>query len=459
MIRPIGPAVIRHRDTGEIYEIPSNDLYFEDVSRHERDMGPEVLWSARIDHAELGELEWQVTEYPEGAISGTPEADVNGHELQIDFDFEIDYSAPDVDPDDAADEDDVDPLPTSITNGDADEMREWFLENYEDPANSLPYSSGDGGFQWVNGGPYSPLEALQEEFDRIYSFESIEAVAESITDQDGTFDWSPRDRSESLDERVFRLAERLDRHLPLAERLVPSEETGAFGMVATLAAKPDLLKATLDRIRDALEDCLSSQSNGLSENDHEVRKLRRMLTQYANDPQRIEMDTNSVRKGILAKIRTGDLPGSDAIRDLLFTLQDAEHGIRATDANIATNRRILESAIVNEPSSDDIQAIQEAAPVLEAITEGDLQEQMRDDLEILAKYDRQLGGVTRTDGFGRDEITRVVGRAARMLLAIKKTPEIISKLESSTAIKVGKIISSIGSILLVGGAILKFFLP
>lgn len=458
MIRPIGPAVIRHRDTGEIYEIPGNDLYFEDVSRHERDMGPEVLWSARVDHPELGELEWQVTEYPEGAISGTPEADVNGHELQTDFDFEIDYSAPDVDPYDAADEDDVDPLPTSITNGDADEMREWFHENYEDPANSLPYSSGDGGFQWVNGGPYSPLEALQEEFDSVYSFESIEAVAQSITDQDGTFDWSPRDRSESPDERVLRLAERLDRHLPLAERLVPNEETGAFGMVATLAAKPDLLKATLDQIRDALEDCLSSQSNGLSENDHEVRKLRRMLTQYANDPQRIEMDTNSVRKSILAKIRTGDLPDSDAIRDLLFTLQDAEHGIRATDANIATNRRILESAIVNEPSSDDIQAIQEAAPVLEAITEGDLQEQMRDDLEVLAKYDGQLVSVTRSDGFGRDEVTRVVGRAARMLLAIKKTPEIVSKLESSTAIKVGKIISSIGSILLVGGAILKFFL-
>ncbi len=130
MIQISGTAVIEHRDSGEIYEISSDDLQFEDVSTHERDMGPEVLWTARIDHPELGELEWSVTEYPAGAISGTPEADVNGHELQTDFHFEISFPEPDVDPDDY----DVDDhLPSPITDGDAEEMREWFLANYEDP--------------------------------------------------------------------------------------------------------------------------------------------------------------------------------------------------------------------------------------------------------------------------------------------------------------------------------------
>ncbi|WP_052201726.1 hypothetical protein [Ensifer sp. ZNC0028] len=454
MIRTTGIAIIQHRESGKIYEISSDDLQFEDVSRYERDMGAEVLWTARVDHPELGDLEWSVTEYPEGAISGTPETDVNGHELQTDFHFEIDYSEPDIDPDD---EHEIDPLPTSITNSDTQEMRDWFHENYEDPANSLPYSSQDGGYQWINGGPYTPLDALQEEFDSVYSYEAIEAAAQSIIDEDGTYDWSPRDRSESPDNRVFRLAARFDRHLPLAERIVFNEEKVAFQALATIAAKPDLLKATVDRVRDALEDCLSSQSNGLSGNDHEVRKLRRMLSQYANDPQRIEMDTTSVRQGILAKIATGELPDSDAIRDLLSTLQDAGHGIRATDANIATNRRILQSATVNEPPTERIQEIREIAPVLEVITEGDLQEQMRDDLEILAKYDGQLGGVTQRDGLARDEITRVVGRAARILLAIKKTPEIVSKLEASTPVKIGKILSAFGILFGAAAKIFQFF--
>lgn len=452
MIRTIGTAVIQHRDSGETFAIPKEDLQWEDVARYERDMGAEVQWNARVYHPELGELEWSVSEYPEGAISGTPEADVNGHRLQTDFHFEIDYSEPDLDHDDY----DIDPLPTSITDGDAQEMSEWFHANYEDPANSLPYSSGDGGYQWVNGGPYSPLEVLQEEFDSVYSFESIEAVAQAIVDEDGIFDWSPRERPESSDERIIRFATRLDRHLPLAESLVSNEETGAFRAFATLSAKRDLLEATLSQIDDALNDCVSSPSNGLSENDHEVRKLRRMLSTYAGNPQRIEMDANSVRKSILAKIGTDELPRSDAIKDLLSALHDAEHGIRATDPNIAENRRILQSAAVNELSAKSVEAIQEAAPVLVAISEDDLQQQMQDDLAILAKYEGHLGGVTRRDGFGHDEVTRVVGRAARMLLAIGKIPEIVSKLEASTAIKVGKIISSLSIIIGTGAAIFKF---
>lgn len=280
MIQASGTAVIEHRDSGETYEILSDDLQFEDVSTHERDMGLEVLWIARVYHPELGELEWSVTEYPQGAISGTPEADVNGHELQTDFHFEIDYPERDVDSEDPDEGDDVvvDPLPRSITEDDAEEMREWFHKNYEDPANSLPYSSVDGGDQWINGGPHTPLEALQQEFDRVYSFEAIEEVARSITDKDGTYDWSPRDRVESSEDRIVRLAERLDRHLPLAERIVSNEETGAFNIVAKLAAKPNFLRATLGQIEDAIDDCLASPSNGLSEQDHEVRKLRRMLS-------------------------------------------------------------------------------------------------------------------------------------------------------------------------------------
>lgn len=438
MIQVSGTAVIEHRDSGEIYEIHAGDLQLDRVLSQERDMGPGVLWTAHIDHPELGDLEWSVTEYPEGSISGTPDHDVNGHELQTDFSFDVDYEQPEPDYDDPDQEsDEPDPLPASITSGDQEEMRKWFHATYEDPANSLPYSSRDGGYQWINGGPYAPIEVLQEEFDQVYSFEAIEAAAQSIVDEDGTYDWTPRAESESSEARVLRFAARIDRHLPLAERIVLNEETGAFNMVAASAAKPDLLKATLSQIEDALDDCIASQSNGLSEQDHDVRKLRRMLSKYTDDPQRIEMDATSVRNSILNKIRTEELPRSEAIQDLLNALRDAAQGIRATDANVAENRRILQSVSLKPLSPDAVKAIQAAAPVLEEITEGALQEQMKDDLAVLAEYEGQLGGVSRRDGFGHDEVTRVLGRTARILLAIKKTIQIAGSL-GGKALKLGE---------------------
>lgn len=427
-------------------------------------MGAEVLWTAHIDHPELGDLEWSVTEYPIGAISDTPDHDVNGHEMQTDFHFEVDYEQPEPDFDESDDDDDPASLPTSVINGDAEEMRQWFLQNYEDPANSLPYSSGDGGYQWINGGPYTPLEALQEEFDRTYSFEAIEVVAKSIEDEDGTYEWSRRDREESSENRIFRIAERLDRHLPLAERIVSNEETGAFNIVAKLAIKPNFLRTTLSSVEDALDDCLASPSNGLSEQDHEVRKIRRMLSKYAEDPQRIEMDATSARNSILRKVRTEELPHSDEIQDLTDALRDAAQSIRGTDSDIAENRQILQSTNIPQVSPEVIQAIQDAAPVLDVITEGDLQEQMRDDIAVLAEYDGQLGSVTRRDGFGHDEIIRVAGRVSRIILAIRKTTGVIRKIEDSSAIKVGDIIGSVTGIIgFLGGIItavswlIKFF--
>lgn len=46
-----------------------------------------------------------------------------------------------------------------------DNMVRWFFERYEDPANGVPYDGGEGGYQYVMGGPYDASEELQEEFD------------------------------------------------------------------------------------------------------------------------------------------------------------------------------------------------------------------------------------------------------------------------------------------------------
>lgn len=47
------------------------------------------------------------------------------------------------------------------------ELIDWFNEEYEDPAQHVSYDSGEGGYQYVNGGPYDASEVLSEEYPEI----------------------------------------------------------------------------------------------------------------------------------------------------------------------------------------------------------------------------------------------------------------------------------------------------
>lgn len=67
-------------------------------------------------------------------------------------------------------------------------MVEWFRENYEDPAQETPYDSGEGGYQYIWGGPYEAGEELYEYFDA--TDDEVNAAA-AIIQEDGTFDWAP----------------------------------------------------------------------------------------------------------------------------------------------------------------------------------------------------------------------------------------------------------------------------
>jgi hypothetical protein len=68
-------------------------------------------------------------------------------------------------------------------------MMGWFLENFEDPAHSLPYESREGGYQWIWGGPYDAEEELQQAFDDYATPEEIKEAVERIQ-SDGTYEWS-----------------------------------------------------------------------------------------------------------------------------------------------------------------------------------------------------------------------------------------------------------------------------
>ncbi len=49
-------------------------------------------------------------------------------------------------------------------NPDVQRLINWFFEHYEDPVHSLPYDSGEGGYQWIYGPPHDAEEELSAAF-------------------------------------------------------------------------------------------------------------------------------------------------------------------------------------------------------------------------------------------------------------------------------------------------------
>ncbi|RFC68097.1 HEPN-associated N-terminal domain-containing protein [Mesorhizobium denitrificans] len=66
---------------------------------------------------------------------------------------------------------------------------EWFFENFEDPAETTPYESAEGGYQYIWGGPYDAREIIESVFEDTASKAAVEDAVNQI--QRGGFDWVP----------------------------------------------------------------------------------------------------------------------------------------------------------------------------------------------------------------------------------------------------------------------------
>jgi formylglycine-generating enzyme required for sulfatase activity len=78
-------------------------------------------------------------------------------------------------------------------NTEIDMIKEWFFQNYEDPAEHLPYESKEGGYQWIHGEPVDTEEAIYEHFGEMYN----EEVLNKVIDEIGRYEqWSPIHQSE-----------------------------------------------------------------------------------------------------------------------------------------------------------------------------------------------------------------------------------------------------------------------
>jgi hypothetical protein len=69
-----------------------------------------------------------------------------------------------------------------------DAVVDWFFTNFEDPAESTPYQSAEGGYIYIWGGPYDAREEIDGAFASIGE-NVIDAAVERI-EQDG-YEWAP----------------------------------------------------------------------------------------------------------------------------------------------------------------------------------------------------------------------------------------------------------------------------
>ena len=67
-------------------------------------------------------------------------------------------------------------------------MRDWFLANFEDPVHSLPYETREGGYIWIDGGPYNPHEELHAKFGEFVPAELIEALGDELVAE--CYEWA-----------------------------------------------------------------------------------------------------------------------------------------------------------------------------------------------------------------------------------------------------------------------------
>ena len=81
-------------------------------------------------------------------------------------------------------------------------MKTWFYQHFEDPAESTPYISSEGGYQFIHGRPYDAKEELDSEFEGTVPDEVIQELADELSDF--ALEWAPRGDSE-LDDYLYEI--------------------------------------------------------------------------------------------------------------------------------------------------------------------------------------------------------------------------------------------------------------
>lgn len=137
-----------------------------------------------------------------------------------------------------------------------DAMAEWFWQNFEDPANSTPYDSEEGGYQYIWGGPFQARDEISAAFHNANQDEIDTAVAQ--VEESGIAYWAPAESRIWPDDQGVEVA-------PTTEKLlqrpvtVRAQTTGnpSLGMeVIRSSDRIKQLEALIDETERELRTCL-----------------------------------------------------------------------------------------------------------------------------------------------------------------------------------------------------------
>lgn len=135
-----------------------------------------------------------------------------------------------------------------------DAMRTWFFANYEDPAESTPYDSGEGGYIYIWGGPYDPEEALQAEFSGLLSEELITEMASEL--REISWEWSGHPKYDDTDDYLFALIAGSTEHKKSFEEAIGNVER-LLSIKVKGTQKAHLLRLLYANVITAIETYLS----------------------------------------------------------------------------------------------------------------------------------------------------------------------------------------------------------
>src|SRR5882762_845899 len=103
-------------------------------------------------------------------------------------------------------------LPKAKRDVQLDAMRTWFYQNYEDPNDSCPYDSAEGGYQYIYGGPYDAREQLDAEFDGVIDDDVIEELEDELDDISSEWSGNSNSFDPDLDDYLFQSSAESFRH-------------------------------------------------------------------------------------------------------------------------------------------------------------------------------------------------------------------------------------------------------
>jgi hypothetical protein len=181
-------------------------------------------------------------------------------------------------------------------------MVEWFLDNFEDPAEHTPHESAEGGYQYIWGGPYDALDQISSTFPEAEQDEIEEAVEE--VQSDGIYDWAPSDgrvqpddyddlddgleldggpAPAPLSDRLEALGEQLGRiegHVAALLKLRDEDQAGVAGIGHN--RPPEDVDGPIDlaAVQESIDDVRTELAKPDRENDADAEKLALAETRF-----------------------------------------------------------------------------------------------------------------------------------------------------------------------------------